>query len=202
MISTTVTTDTSGVNPFLAAVLDGLNDGLTGAAIEIANVAKESMSLTAIGQSSRPGSPPSVQTGRLRNSVTSTPGRNLVAYAGTNVHYGLTQERGAVITPKTTKYVTIPLNKEARRMRATTPGSLRARKLVFIRSGHGNLLLANKKASGGLKPLFLLKPSVTLPPRPWLRPALENGRGRWLKAFERDASESIFRRVKSIKVAA
>lgn len=42
----------------------------------------------------RPGDPPGIRTGNLRNSVASTKGENLRALIGSNIEYGLHLERG------------------------------------------------------------------------------------------------------------
>lgn len=74
---------------------------------------------------------------------------------------------GGTVTPKSGKYLTIPLptlsvserrQKKARDFEGT----------FFVKSKAGNLLLCQRDGKDGLRPLFLLKTSVTVPARPFL----------------------------------
>jgi len=81
-------------------------------------------------------------------------------YVGMNsVVYADIQERGGTIHAKK-KFLTIPFPGIKGRA-ANFPDSF------IIKSKKGNLIIAEKKGKGGIRPLFLLKPSVTLPARRW-----------------------------------
>lgn len=83
-----------------------------------------------------------------------------------------THEHGAVIRPKRAKMLAIPLAaaKTAGGVaRYSTPRSVPG--LFVLKSKAGNLLLV-KREGGGITPYFVLKHSVTIPRRPFLRPAV------------------------------
>lgn len=75
------------------------------------------------------------------------------------VVYARIQEEGGTIKPKGHPYLTIPLS-GVKGVIANYPDGF------FIKSKKGNLLYVERKGKG-IKPLFLLKPSVTLPARRW-----------------------------------
>jgi len=83
-------------------------------------------------------------------------------YVGKNsVVYADIQERGGTIRPKGHPFLTIPMPGVKGRI-ANFPGGF------FFKSKKGNLLYSGPTGKGGkLKPLFLLKPQVTLPARRW-----------------------------------
>ncbi len=84
-------------------------------------------------------------------------------------------EDGATITAKRSRFLTIPL--PAALTSRGIPKKKRARDWddTFVaRSKRGNLIIFQKQSDGGIVPLYLLKRSVTIPPRLRLGETLEN----------------------------
>jgi phage gpG-like protein len=131
------------------------------------------------GQGSPPGSPPRVNTGRLRNSIQinrdGLKKNPPSARVGTNVVYARIQEYGGRITPKKARALAIPIGVEGKK--AQRRGPLRSQNLVLIKSKRGNMLLARVDGKK-ITPVFVLKQSVTLPPRPYFRPTMRSAKVR------------------------
>jgi uncharacterized membrane protein YgcG len=83
-----------------------------------------------------------------------------------DVEYALIQELGGVIEPKNTKYLAIPMTPLARN--AGSPRNLTG--LAFVQSLKGQPMLVDEN-SGEVH--YLLRLSVTIPARPYLRPAAD-----------------------------
>jgi len=80
---------------------------------------------------------------------------------GTDLEYAAIHEFGGIITPKTAKYLAIPIN--------GATGSPRDRDDLSLRkTGGGNLVLVDES---GVQ--FVLKQSVYIPAQPFLRPAMD-----------------------------
>lgn len=81
---------------FNAEIRNGLNAGLTKAAMELARYMRAIQQKRGIGPraASRPGEPPNRQTSALYNQITFVPSKNLVSYAGATARHGLYMERG------------------------------------------------------------------------------------------------------------
>jgi len=104
-------------------------------------------------------------SGELKRSVNFTAHKDSVII-GTNKPYSALQHFGGTITPKSKQYLTIPIGLSRQEQRQ----GKRAKDFsdTFIaKSGAGNLIIFQNVASG-IKPLFLLSKSVTIPPRPFL----------------------------------
>ncbi len=124
------------------------------------------------------------RTGRLRASVSATVEDRegapaLVARAGGTdgrgeVGYASIQEHGGVVVPRTAKMLRIPLGPALTAAgvdRFPTPLRQSAPGMFYLRrSKAGNLLLFHRET--GI-PWYVLKHSVTIPPRPYLRPGVE-----------------------------
>lgn len=78
-------------------------------------------------------------------------------------------EFGAFIKPNTGKYLTIPLSKKYKGVGART-----VKDLFFIKSKNGNAFLARKKGKGNIELCYLLKESVEIPERPFIRGTFDN----------------------------
>lgn len=129
---------------------------------------------------------PQVRTGRLRASLGAEVGTHdgkpaLVAFAGGHggkgpVPYASMQEHGGVQVPRNAKMLRIPLAPAltgAGVDRYPTPLRQSGRGLFFLRkSASGALLLFRTDDPEG-PPWYVLKHSVRIPPRPFLRPAVE-----------------------------
>lgn len=117
------------------------------------------------------------KSGGLRRSIKTIPSSFFQikdqVEVGTNLKYAQIQDKGGTITPKRGQYLTIPLG-GTRGSPRNHPGGF------FIKSKAGNLLYVIKTGKTGIKPLFVLKKSVTLRAKPYLRKAygiMVRGRG-------------------------
>jgi hypothetical protein len=92
----TVRSDFTKMEEFKARATAATAKALTVVAIRAQGRMREKMTLTTDRQPSKPGQPPAVQTGRLRNSVTHQAAQpaTLLARAGTNLRYGFWLEFG------------------------------------------------------------------------------------------------------------
>lgn len=163
---------------FVASV----NAGLGAAALVAATRIRQSFAKNGKFRPSAPGSPPNRHNSTLYNAIASTKGENLVATVYTSdVEYARVQEFGGTITPKSKKYLTVPLNEAAARDREKTK-TLRSLALNLVKTRNGKLMLTqavNQRGYKGAKkvagtPMYLLVRSVTLPPRPYMRPQFTN----------------------------
>lgn len=189
--------DTSGFDRFGPMLRVAVADGVSAMATVLADGMKEVQGKGARFSGSAPGTPPNVQRGRLRNSFTSTRAnpQTLTARAGTNVRYGLIQERGATINAKPGKALPVPISEKAKRtLEKMGPGmSLRTvwPSLVLInmkgRKGKDALLIEDSKGAA-VTVHFVLKKSVRLPPRPWARPSVKHSAARMVSTFQRVAN--------------
>lgn len=215
------TVEFNNLPKFNATVIESLNRGLTRAADALAGRMKESMSTSGRYTASPPGSPPNVRRGGLRNSIHGTQGVNLSSSAGSGIDYALTQERGGVLRPRVGKFLPVPINVPAMRQSEKfgsvtqyiqgvsgvgflRSGGLRQLDLIVIRSKGGGLFLMGKSpvkvrwnvGKGGwlgsnAVPVWALKRSITLPARPWAKPALEKNRGYILEQFSLGAARAM-----------
>lgn len=172
---------TNGVPDFLAALNAALPKAVANAAEVYVSSASTSMQRTggkgvgrgvAYNNPSRPGEPPAVQTGALRRSIVRTNPVNLTAKVGSALSYGKYLEFGANPHGKGKK-LAVPLNNKARRLAAGVSSLKQLDLDVLPRKGR-NTLLGKSTKGGGFEPLFVLVDSVTIAPRPWLRPAMRN----------------------------
>jgi hypothetical protein len=190
---TTTATYTSNRDHYKAIVVRGLNRGVGAAAARLASGMKSIMSRGPRGTSSAPGTPPNVQGSQLWNSMKSTPGRALTAYAGSNLPYAAIHDRAEayrrIIRPRNVRMLPVPLGEQGREARRQLgSASVRTLDLVPIKSRAGNIVLIPR---GGGAPLFVLKSYVRLPRRPWAMPAVRASARAMLAAFQREARKSI-----------
>ena len=88
-----------------------------------------------------------------------------------DVPYARIHEHGGTITPKRSRYLTIPLDaaKTQDRAQGATRAGARFWPNTYVRrSKAGNLLIFSQTG----EPLFLLKQRVTIPARPYVAPAI------------------------------
>lgn len=90
------------------------------------------------------------------------------------VIYNRIHEFGGIISAKRRKYLAIPMTKTAKK--AGSP--LNMGELSFIKTNYGGVLLDK---AGELQ--YVLKPSVMIPSRPYLRPAIDENRDRILEVM-------------------
>ncbi len=120
------------------------------------------------------------RSGTLISSITIEPieetSEGMTGAVGTNEEYAQIQERGGTISAKRVRNLTIPL---AAMLTPRGVARASARDVIsqpasfgltgtFFRKG---LLFGKRKDS--VVPLFALRPSVNLPPRPYMQPSLE-----------------------------
>lgn len=184
----------------MRALTRAFNKGVTNAALAAATQAERSFGSDHGGVPSAPGSPPNSQSGNLRNHIAfaspdalSTPGH---AAFGTNVEYGRHLEFGAVVRPRTVRYLPVPVNKPAKDMlRRLKGGSLRSQKLKFIKYRNGTKMLREvTPAKGQLKKngaAFVLKLVVVIVARPWLARAARDARGDMIDAFNQTVRQEL-----------
>ena len=86
-------------------------------------------------------------------------------------------ETGATIRPKNSQYLTIPLRAALDSRGVPLKAKARDWSDTFVaRSKRGNLLIFQKQPGGGIKPLYVLKQSVTIPKRLAFKEAFLAGR--------------------------
>ena len=139
------------------------------------------------------GSPPGKDTGELGRSIQIDisklndrrfpevrVGPDLI-----RVPYARVQEFGSdgPITPKTTKYLPVPLNKAAKNMRRGLKSIRSLNLTLFVR---GKKLFLGKGKGKTARFLFVLVKSVTLKARPYIKPALKIARPKIAKEFSKD----------------
>ena len=136
----------------------------------------------------------SVRTGRLRGSIAGTveagEGGNLsiVLRAGTPdggaVPYARIHEEGGTIRPKSGRFLKIPVGPALTGAGVARGG--RQSGLHFIPRGTGGLLA---DAEGRI--WYVLKPSVTIPARPYLRPAIVAVQPRLIERLQRIVVDGV-----------
>ena len=169
------------VNPakFRGAVQNAVKRGLSAGAGVLVAYIKDSFARTG-GPPSKAGTPPAVQTGTLRRAIAMTRPDNGIVYVHTSgVKYAYTQEYGGPIKATARQYLAIPIGKAGKQIRKEAEGTLynSPRDLFVLKSKRGNLLLMERHGKRKkVTPRFILKRSVVLPERPFMRPALANRR--------------------------
>lgn len=132
-------------------------------------------------------SKPLVRHGDLMNSVNSRQISAAMYFIGINrnarndegvpmVNIGRVHEYGMTITPKTARMLALPLNPEADELARRAGG---VRNIPGLHPMGGSKVLALEG-----QPMFALVESVTIPPRPFLFPALEETTDDCVDEFE------------------
>lgn len=167
---------------FARRVEKGISDGLVNTSIRLQS---EMITQLSGPSPSKAGSPPGVDRGTLRRSITYKASPRM-AVIGTPLKYGWVQEFGAVggvIRPRTVKALPVPLNYEAKRMLRTLSingrqvASLRSRNLTYVPKKDGERvgflvekIVKNGKNKGEFRgAVFALRKSIKSRPRPWVR---------------------------------
>lgn len=162
-------------NEIEAAILGGVDRGLARAGLVVERAAKQNLS----------GGVLNVRTGNLRRSVTTVlakEGSDRLALVGTGVEYAPIHEYGGVIRPKNSKNLAIPIGGAKTKSKVTRGRFLSPRQIVglqFIKTKSGKKFLIRKPAKGSkgkTEFLYVLKDSVRIPMRPWLRPAFNDNK--------------------------
>lgn len=158
----------------------------------VASLTRKSSNIMAVasgsGGASAPGSPPAMNTGALARSIAVSKkegDQNHPGYeVGTNLIYSRIQEYGGRITAKKGKFLAIPVGADGRRAARDSGGNIRSLNLTLLKTKTGRMMLVKwlakgQKAAKGSKAaagnqyviLFVLKKTVILPARPYMRPA-------------------------------
>lgn len=126
-----------------------------------------------------PGKSPHKDTGTLGRSIQVddrgiTDKERPSARVGSNAVYAAIHEFGGEIRPKSSRYLTVPIGQTGRDL--LRRGGLRAIPDTFVfRSRKGNLIVARtrgKARKAAMEAIAVLKDSVRIPRRPFLRPGL------------------------------
>lgn len=188
------TSDFSGFKAFVGALQDIARAGN----LEVAKRTRTEI-LRSFGSYGRykagpPGRPPGKRRSGLYNSIQVAELGGTRAAVTSNSLYAFKQELGGTIFPRLKKALTVPLNTAAAAFsedKGTT--SLRSYKFTPRKTKRGDLILiggflqsvGQYKTRGGKRvrvkdesaPVFILRSSVTLPARPYAKPALARLRG-------------------------
>jgi len=122
------------------------------------------------------GNPLHVRTGALRTSIRSEVDRaRQEARIGTDLVYGPVHEYGATIRPREMRKLAIPVG-GVRTWPRRFAGPL------FFRMTRGGLKFLVDAAG---KMMYVLKPQVTVPARPWLGPALTASKAKFADLMQR-----------------
>lgn len=123
-----------------------------------------------------------IDSGALINSIFSEvqqkgPGLTNLLVGSKGVVYAAIHEFGGTIVPKRAKWLTLPLTKQARDMKARD-----FQDTFFLTSRRGNLFIA-RQVGDNIETLYLLRKQVNIPERPYLRPAMVKVTGAALERF-------------------
>ena len=178
----TMTVDTARLK---AKLERAVNTGVYRAALVYEAYIKLSMPKTAVGTHSLPGQPPGEQDGHLRNGIFATKPKNGKSIISTSkAKYAAMMEFGGTIRAKGGKFLPVPLNLEAKRIQKRSEFGLKNSPVPMhiLRTKTGRLFLVkhltrkSKNATKliGSQMMFILKKSVTIAARPYMKPAEQN----------------------------
>jgi phage gpG-like protein len=185
--------DWSKLQPFVVAVKTACGSGIMASGKVIQNDIRVHFPRTGRYKSSPPGSPPNMRRESLRNSIKLEQAGPLEARVGSNIKYAHVHEFGKHIAARD-KWLTVPINEAAARLSEqgiglrTAPGGVR-----FFRSKALNLIAIGgektkapqriKGADGKPRqrspkgfPMWVLKETVSIPARPFMRPGLKRAK--------------------------
>lgn len=193
---------------FKAVLAKGVADGLREVGIHLQTKITNSFGNAGRHESSQPGQPPNSRragSAGLKGSIGYQMIGKTRVRVGTNLEYARLLEFGARITPKKAKALTIPISVKAKRWseQGLSPSTKSekpipiANKLFMVkRKGQAPLLC---QSVGGKRARvivhYVLAGSTTILPRPFLRPAITNGKDKMQSVFTRKSRESIRQRL-------
>lgn len=173
--------------------------GLVGAGQIIANGIRGGFGSSPNRSPSAPGSPPNRQTSNLAGSIRRSPAVARRTSVFTTVIYSRIQEFGGTINAKG-GYLPIPISDKAKTRSRNAKGARGiAPETLILRSKRGNLIIFEKRGKRNPKliPHYVLKKSVTLPARPFMRPGFMKYKDAATREFVRLASETLAREITS-----
>lgn len=158
------------------------------------------------------GGTPNVRTGTLRSSITANwtgsgravsgvtgaaakagasglpnPGGGfprIKGVVGSTLAYARIQEMGGEIKPVNKQFLTIPIGPRGAKAAETKAGARRGGAREFADTFRVDKTIFGRPTPGGeIVPLFHLAERVIMPPRPYLRPALERNREAIMRLF-------------------
>lgn len=167
----------------LVAARRGARNAVNAITLEVQNQIASNLNQHASNRSSghgasAPGEPPGKSTGTLARSWQAQAVKDVsklndpvrpAMSLGSNLVYARIHEYGGTINGK--PWLTIPISTDAKRASAQGVGP-RAFGNTFFRKIAGGLGIFRARKRGTSELMYVLKHSVTLPPRPYLRPAL------------------------------
>lgn len=196
--------DFSKIPHFIAGVREACHTGMRNLGESFVEDVRDHFPKRGKYAPSAPGEPPARKKNKLSDSITAAVISDVKVAIYPAIKYGPVHEFGGTITPTSSKYLRVPINTAAKRL-SESEGTQSLRNIGVFRifkSKRGNLIAAGaekvrtqryetgpdgkrKTIVNWSEPVFVLKPSVEMPPRPFMRPALERAKGNegHLKAF-------------------
>lgn len=184
--------DWSKLQPFVVAVKTACDHGALGGGQAIANDIRSHFTRSGRYKAGPVGGTPGMRRGTLRNSIQAVLSGPMQAKIGSTLKYAHVHETGKHI-PAKDKWLPVPLNEQAARQNEiggirATPGGVR-----FFRSKALNLIAIGgekikapqrtKDTAGRTKhvspkgvPVWVLKETVSIPARPFMRPGLKRAK--------------------------
>jgi phage gpG-like protein len=183
--------DFSQWQPFIDATKIAASTGVARMAERMVRHVQESFPAMGKYKPSPIGSPPAKKLGALRDSITYEMRNPLLARVGASIKYGALHEFGGTIRPVTKKFLRVAVNDQAKELnlKIGTQSIRNVGPFRIFKSKRGNLVAVGVDAvksrqyvtnAAGKRvvqtragaPVFLLKPSVQMPRRPFMAPAL------------------------------
>ena len=146
--------------------------GLNRATLLLQNHIMKSFVKTSNFNPSPAGGPPGTVTGNLRRSIGMMHITDFKYGITTSSRYARIHEYGGTVRPVSSRYLTVPTNPQAARIRARHRSLRDAPGLRFATMFGKKFLIKGPKKRPQI--MFVLVRSVTLPARPFLRPAVSN----------------------------
>ena len=132
-----------------------------------------------------------VRGGLMQSVASIVDASRLIARVGTNLVYGPVHEYGATIRPKRGKFLVFPMpvNEARQNVRGTRLAkgwqkTMKWRRRASLGKGMGGVTI-----SGDVVMVFAKK--VTIPPRPWLGPALRDESAHIIETFRETLERSL-----------
>lgn len=187
----------NNINAFIDRVRDSATKAILLAAEEGANASRDIIGRGGPAPSA-PGQPPNYQTGELYRGISARSAGDYKSEYGTTSKHGIWMEKGVpIIKPIKGKFLPVPVNYAAQVMARRVAGvGLRSQNLkLVVNKAKGQCLLV-EQTKGGKKDkkngaVFVLKRSVSIKPRPWLKPSFDGAKDRIAARFKQEFAQSM-----------